>query len=342
MRRLCILLLFCIMPALACWPRGEPQLYIYCSETFWYVMQEKVFFFNRIYGFQVILIPIRADRAETQTEDAVVMSSGRLPLPSEWLSSPGNRTDPVVPYAQLNPDIVEHIRRITASSIGDLFLTDSAQQLALINTTALAASEIHVCYLTLTMLVPNGNPLHFRSVKDVIDANRRLGIINPSFDGLGEASWQVLGNIIPGGESDILANGITFYERQYDLLEALESGEIDAILVWTFTSQISFIVAKYAAIYNAANEQILRDAARKGDREGLRAILQEMHRHLVETKVFAEEVPLLDNPGERYVVSVPLISLSTASNFGHTKRFVDFTRSNYGREILRRYGFIAE
>jgi len=305
-------------------------------------MQENAFFFNRIYGFQIILIPIRADRTESQTEEAIVMRGGRLALPLEWQNRPDSRTSTVDLYTQLNPDIAEQIGRITTSGIGDLFLTDSAKQLDVIQSTALAASEIPICYLTLTMLVPLGNPQHFSSARDVINANRRLGIINPSFDGLGEASWQVLGNIIPGGESEILMNGVMLYERQYDLLEALESREVDAILVWNFTSQISFVVAKYAATYNAANEQILRETERRGDREGVQAILVEMHRHLVETKTFAEEVPLYANSGERYVVSVPLISLSTASNFSHTKRFVDFSRSNQGREILRRYGFVVE
>ena len=340
MQRLSLFLLACLIAGLGCSQR-EARLFIYCSETFWYVMQEQTLFFNQIYRFNTFLIPIRADRAEDQTDDIVEVGRNRR-MPTDWGRRPAQRETPVVSHIHINPNIVEQIGRISFSGIGDLFLTDSTLQLDYVRNAALSASESHVCYLKLTMLVPLGNPYQLFSVKDVLDANRRLGIIYPSFDGLGASSWELLGNIVPGGETEIPIERIFFFERQYDLLEALELGNVDAVLVWNYTSQISFLVTKYAAVYNAANERIMRQAERRKDREMLRQILLAMHQYLVEDHTFAEEIPLTENPSEHYIIPVRLVSLSTAFHHGHTKRFADFLRSSQSKEIFQRFGFVVE
>jgi len=63
---------------------------------------------------------------------------------------------------------------------------------------------------------------------------------------------------------------------------------------------------------------------------------------LFEEKSFAEEVPLTKNPDERFVVAIQLVVLSSTADYGFSERFVDFMRSNQGREILRRFGFIPQ
>jgi len=260
---------------------------------------------------------------------------------------PGMRTSPEIAAAartQIHPEISLLINRIAEESFGDLLLSDSQRHLEKLQETALTAAEFPVCYLTLTMLVPTENPHQLRSVKDVLDSNRRLGIIDPSLDGLGEASWEVLSKIVPGGESAIPMGLVQLYERQYDLLEALEQGRIDAALVWNAASQMTFLLVKYADEYNADPdfEPHLREAERRRDWEGLHARLQEMRKILFEEKSFADEVPLTENPDERKVVAVRLVVLSSTTNFGYSKRFADFMRSNQGKEILRRFGFVAE
>ena len=244
--------------------------------------------------------------------------------------------------SQLNPDIEEQIKRIAQIQIGDLFLTDSQRQLDMLRSTGLASREFTVCFLTLSMLVPWGNPHGFASAKDVLDAHARLGIMDPSFDGLGEASWQVLSQIVPGGAEEIPMHLVHIYERQYDLLEALEYGNIDAALVWDATSQISFLLAKYAPKYYETNETQIRHAERRRDRARMREIAQTIHLHIAEEYIFAEEVQIKDNPGERHVVPVQLVALGSTSNIRHCIRFADFMRSTLAREIMRRYGFVTE
>ena len=342
MQRLFALLLICTAFSFGCGPKQEPVLYIYCSETFWYVMQEEALFFNKIYGTQIVLIPIRAERTDSETENGIEIDTNYR-TPARWEFMQRENEEPTIaPLAQISPDIEAQIKRIESLHLGDLFISDSPRQLEMVRNTALAANDFPVCYLTLSMLVPLGNPHGFRSAKDVLDASRRLGIVNPSFDGLGEASWIVLNRIFPGGESEIPMELIHIFDRQYDLLEALELDNIDAALVWNATSQINFLLIKYADEYNEANREIIRKAERRKNRAWLRDILRDMYEHLVETHLFAEEVPLTENSDERFVVAVRLIALSSATNYGHCQRFADFMRSRQGKEILQRFGFVVE
>jgi len=342
MHRLYLLLLFYVVALLGCAPRADKQLYIYCNETFWYVMQEEAVLFNQIYGFQAILIPVRADRTASKTEDSIEINPSRRG-PAPWRAMPRGQDDStIVPNILINPDIEQQIERISEYQFGDLFLTDSERHLDKIRNTAMSANEYHVCYLTLTMLVPQGNPLQFHSIRDVLDTSQKLGVMSPSFDGLGESSWKVLNTIFPGGESEIPMELIQFFERQYDLMEALELGSIDAALVWDASSQINFLLIKYSEEYNTAYAKFLREAERKKDTEVLRRVLRAMYQTLVEEKSFAEEVSLIENPDERCVVAVRLVALSSAFNFGHCERFADFIRSPQGKAALQRFGFVAK
>jgi ABC-type molybdate transport system substrate-binding protein len=334
-----VLFLLCATAFFGCGQRPAPRLYVYCNETFWYVMQEEARFFNRTYGFQVVLIPIRAERTPEKTEESLEVGNDRRP-PAQWRNIPtGPNQQRIAPHMQINSEIDQQIERIANESFGDLFLSDSQKHLEKLRKTALSINEYPVCYLTLTMVVPTGNPHQFRSIKDVLESKRRLGIVGPTFDGLGEASWKMLGKIIPGGES-VPTEFVQIYERQYDLLEALEQGNIDAALVWDATSLISFLLAKYAAEYNAEYEPLMRKVEK--NQKKLRLVLQAMYDDLVEQKSFAEEVPLTENPDEHYVTAVRLVALGTTTNYGYCKRFADFMRSNRAKEVLYRFGFVTE
>ncbi|MCL2710120.1 MAG: substrate-binding domain-containing protein [Planctomycetaceae bacterium] len=339
------LFLLCAITFFGCGKQKTPTLYIYCNETFWYVLQEEAIVFNRVYGYRVFLIPLRAPRTSDEKEEALEINGDPL-SPAPWESRPDLRTTPqaIALHSQIHPEIENLIKNIAEDSFGDLLLSDSQRHVEKLQETALTAAEFPVCYLTLTMLVPKDNPHQLRSIKDVLDSNRRLGIVDPSLDGLGESSWTVLGRIVLGGESAIPMELVQLYERQYDLLEALEQGRIDAALVWNAASQMTFLLVKYADEYNADPEfePYLREAERQRSWEKLQATLQEMRRILFEEKSFAEEVPLTENPDERQVVAVRLVVLSSTTNFGYSKRFTDFMRSNQGKEIFRRFGFVAE
>ena len=310
-------------------------------------MQEEAIVFNRIHGFRIILIPIRTPQAPVEADDSVEIESNPR-IPKAWQNRPGDSTTDdtqvVESQTQIRSKIEDQLQRIADAGLGDLFLSDSRRHLEKLQQTALSAGEFPICYLTLTMLVPHENPHQFRSIKDVLESNRRLGIVDPEMDGLGEASWTILGRIVAGGESAIPMELVQLYERQYDLLEALEQKQIDAALVWNATNQLSFLLVKYADAYNQDSrfEPFLRKAERQRNWAALRSVLRTMSEILIEEKGFAEEVLLIDNPDERKIVAVQLVALSSTSNFGHSKRFADFMRSNQAKEILRRFGFVPE
>ena len=306
-------------------------------------MQEESAAFNSVYGSRIILIPIRSTKTSDGTENSVVINSGTQD-PAPWLEGrPRTETvqQTVDPLTQINPEIALQIENIAKASFGDIFLSDSQRHIEKLQETALSSNEFPICYLTLTMLVSKRNPQQFRSIKDVLDENRKLGIVDPSLDGLGEASWTVLGKIVPGGESAIPMELVQLYERQYDLLEALELKKIDAALVWDATSQNNFLLIKYADEYNAEYEQDLREAARSRQSDDYRLALIKLRDILVEEKNFAEEVPLTVNAKERHVVAVQLVVLGSTSHYGYSKRFIDFMRSHQGKNILWRFGFVA-
>ena len=343
-RKIVLLLLLGTFTFLGCPSQTKPELYIYCNETFWYVMQEEALFFNKIYGFQVFLVPVRSQRtSDTTTEDSIAIDNLRR-SPTPWRSMPRSQASNLATdsFIGINADIEQQIERIAEASFGDLFLSDSQKHLDKLQKLALSAKEYPVCYLTLTMLVPKGNPLHIHSVKDALDSHRKLGIIDPSVDGLGEVSWNMLDKIVSGGESPLSTERIRIYERQYDLLEALEQDTIDAALVWNATSQVNFLLVKYSDVYNKTHEKYIRDAERKKDHDQLRRILKAMYNDLIDKKSFAEEVPLTENPEERSVIAVRLAALGTASHDGYCKRFADFMRSKQGKDVLKRFGFNPE
>jgi len=358
MRCLFPLLLVSALLLSGCQPEEDTRLYIYCTETFWYVLQEEANVFNRTHDFQIVLIPLRAERNSGNTANVgnaagiLEIGTGRhAPIP--WQIMPIKEDDeeetevvPVAPSTQVHPDIVRQIERISNEHFGDMFLSDSLSHLNKVRNTALSANDFPICYLTLTMLVSLGNPHHVHSVKEVLDTGRRLGMMNPSFDGLGEASWKVLERILPDGVSAIPGERIQLYERQYDLLEALEQGNIDAALVWSAASQTTFLVVKYAHQYFAAHEEAIRRAERRDDQKRRQSIIQavyrEIHGDIAEKLRFAEEVPLTANPDERQVVAIRLVALSSTSHHGRCQRFADFMRSHQGKAVLRRHGFAAE
>ncbi|MDR0522415.1 MAG: substrate-binding domain-containing protein [Planctomycetaceae bacterium] len=345
-----------ILPA-GCGSRELPPLYIYCNETFWYVMQEEAAVFSRLYGFQIIMLPVgsrdagseesgNADHhAENNAETGVEINGRTSPNqpPVPWQSMPKRVMESVVnrdPQAQIHPDIDKEIDGIAISGLGDLFVTDSKKQVMKLQKSALSAGAFPVCYLKLVLLVPKGNPHQFKSAKEVLDARRKLGIVDPSLDGLGEKSWEMIHRLSPGHPPEVSADLIKMFSRQYDLLEALEKKEIDAALAWDATSEMNFLLIKYSDEYNETYKPLLQEVGQgKNRQQNIRAVLQEIGPLMLKEKGFAESVPLTDVPNERTVEAVSVVALGTAADYGYSVRFADFIRSPQGQRILKNFGF---
>jgi ABC-type molybdate transport system substrate-binding protein len=284
-------------------------------------------------------------------EPPVPLPEDVTPPPIPTLTTPDS-PDPVEPAeppknnVPLDKTVLKQITFLTEGSTGDLYLTDSARQIARIRSLALSAHEYPLCYLTLNLLVHKGNPQQFDSVQSVFKQNRRLGVVDPSKDGLGETTSDVLAKIM-AKTPNIPDELVLRFDRQYDLLEALELGKIDAALVWDASNLSTYLLSKYAAEYNDRYRQLLDTADKTQDIEKIRNVLKAINAELLAEKSFAEYVPLpaSDDPNqinERRVINISLISLSSATEYGYGQRFADFLRSSRGREILERFGFTAK
>ncbi|GHT21821.1 hypothetical protein FACS189419_03320 [Planctomycetales bacterium] len=344
------LLAILLLVLTGCGKGKEEVLYLYCSETFWYVMQEECVAFYKIYGIRVIMIPIRPQQNGNKTENVVIAggnddASPQVPAP--WQSMPkktsSEETGSEKPKVQsvLDPEIAKQLTGIESNSFGDVFISDSQQQIDKIRELALDGGERPVVYLSLTLLTATDNPKQLTSVKSVIEGNCKLGIVNPSIDGLGEASQSVLSKIADGMKT-LPLHQVRQFERQYELLDALEKGEIDAALVWDATSLTTFLLAKYAQEYNDTYGVLLKEAQKSESPEKIKAVLLTVYEKLLADKKFGQSVSLSGNPEERYVINVPMIALSSSMVIARSQRLSDFLLSNQGKLIFKKFGFLPK
>jgi ABC-type molybdate transport system substrate-binding protein len=377
-----LLLVFCIS---GCGKRDTSPLYLYCTETFWYVMQDQCVAFNELYGYSIVMVPVRS-QLDIQADSVNIDNTAapaeitlqRAPMP--WKSLPKNNAitpesppstpenqqsdnpqntshnvteqtvdqpkqpTPSVPLVQhkdkeIDKDIVAEIAALNEKNFGDIFITDSKKQLGKLSELALIANQRPLCYLSLSLLTATGNPRHFTSIKSVLTSNRKLGIIDPAKDGLGEASWVVLSKIVPGGAETIAPEQIRKFDRQYELLDSLENGGIDAAIVWDSTSVASFLLAKYGPEYNSVYAEFLHEAAQSRNTEKIRTVLRAVYEELLSERDFGQRISLAENPDERYVIQVQSVAMSSARVIRLSERFTDYLLSNQGKVIFQKFGF---
>ncbi|MDR3233471.1 MAG: substrate-binding domain-containing protein [Planctomycetaceae bacterium] len=358
--RLVKAIVFCVFSVVVfgCAKEEKPALYIYCSETFWYVMQEECIVFHEIYGFKTVMIPVRGKLTEEESAGmtAEQTDSESVPAPAAWRSSPnrnaasGGKAGRTV-QTEMNEDIKNQLNTLAVRRFGNIFLSDSQNQINKLRQLALISGEPSLCHLTLTLLTATDNPKQLTSAKSVLDGQYTLGIVDPAIDGLGEASWNIVTKIISekaaskkkvsdaGSGHDAPPENLRQFSRQYELLEALESGEIDAALVWNTASVKEFLLLKYAEEFNQMFAPLLDEAKKSKNRERIRSVLKFVYDELMDEKIFGEEVSIVNNPNERCVISVPIIVMTTSETIGYSQRFADFLISNEGKAVLRKFGF---
>lgn len=307
--------LFASFVSTGCKKKEPVVLEFYCSETFWEVMWEQGSVFKYIYGVRIEMVPILPKPTESQAQpetETIRDESQPAPtrrIPAPWRSRPKIRS--VMAGEPIAPD--QRISGLIASfdsndRYADLYLTDSQQQLELLRSYALTSREYPLCYLTLVLLVPAGNPRAVRSVDDLLDRNLRLGLTAPSRDGMGGAAWNLLAKN-PRIGSGPFPDTVQIFDYQSDLLQAIEDEAIDAALAWD-------AVAQKASDY----AEIVR---------------------LEETSPGSGGESTGESPPENQTIRLPLVSLRVSSREPYSRRFADFLISSKGREIFRKHGFVA-
>jgi ABC-type molybdate transport system substrate-binding protein len=352
---LLIVLLF-ITVTVGCWSKNEPVvLNLYCSETFWHVMQEETKAFQQIYGIRTVVIPISLPKQNNPPSSDQQSSDTSVQTPPQWKNRPKNQNYSQTDQVVLDPAIASLIEELSNNRSGDIYITDSTLEIDCLKSFLLTTYEYPFCFLTMTLCVPKNNPQQIYSVHDVFEKRLQLGIARPSKNGSGLVAQDILSGFTEDSKKDhhIQEELVQQFESQYDLLEALEKEEIDAALVWDAVNLRTYLHTKYADEYYKRYEKRFDKAKQKWNIDEIAKLIEEMNKELYTEKIFAEKIIL---PGtslsdkkseeqtepvrkEHRVIQVALISLNTTLYDKHVRRFSDFLISNQGKKILKKHGF---
>jgi ABC-type molybdate transport system substrate-binding protein len=326
--------LFCVVLISGC--SDKTTLKIYCDELFWSVIWEESAQFQRVYGKQVEILrnyPVEPVHEDDGDEHEAVKKSY---VPAPWRSMPKSERDKEnnnkKPKITLDGSVTKIIFNLRETLPGDLYLTESDLQMNVLKEQSLVLREYPFCYLTMVLLVPKGNPLFIESVRNTIDRQLRLGVVDPSITGMGSAAWDIITKIndtkkIKNNNTNNKENEhIKIYDTIEKLLEALEQNQIDAALTWDACSRKA---EKYAEVLQLGKKNIEKNKTTTSQESNTQNKTNE-------SKI-AEEIN--DTHNEHRLVRVSIVSLTIAEKEPHCRRFADFLISTEGQRILRRHGF---
>ncbi|MDR0869422.1 MAG: substrate-binding domain-containing protein [Planctomycetaceae bacterium] len=338
-----ILFLFCFVLCSAGCKKQEPVvLRLYCSDVFREVIKEETRVFQKVYGIQVEMLPVRPPKIKEEDKQEESAAAPRRRAPALWHSRPDagaaepSKTSNAV--AEIAPEIEGVIQSIPQQGFADMYLSDSVPEMERVRTMMLTTREYPVCLIQLGLLVPLGNPQNIASLQDVIEKKLQLGTMDASKDGMGAAAQRVIA-LIPAAvaAAEEIHSRVHSFEEHDDLLAALEGRQIDAAVVWSTINVRTFLVKKYYEEYRQRFNAPIANALKRDNVEEFRAEGLVLYSTLLREKQFSEFIPFQDE--ERYVLNIPLLSLSTALHDGQTRRFADFLISPIGQDIFRKHGF---
>ncbi|MDR0392480.1 MAG: substrate-binding domain-containing protein [Planctomycetaceae bacterium] len=316
---------------------------IYCDELFWSVLWEESAQFQRLYGKQVELLynyPVDQNAETNNTDtDTDTEPAKKSYVPAPWRNMPKNENNKEnknkTATITLDNNITKIIFDLHETLPGDMYLTESNLQLTLLKEQLLVSREYPFCYLTMVLLVPKGNPLFIESVRDTIDRQLRLGIVEPSITGMGNAAWDIVTKINENKTTKNNNNSneqIKIFNSIKNLLEALEQNQIDAALTWDACARRA---EKYAEVVQLGKKKINNTNNPKTPNN---TSTPEQENNT--TKNNNTNNNEIDTNSEHRLLRVSIISLTIAEKEPHCRRFADFLISKEGQRILQRHGFV--
>lgn len=217
-----------------CSKKEPPTVIFYCTETFRPAMREAALVFQSTYEVRMVLLPVRrpAPSTEETPETPAATSESARATPAPWRHRPQSKSALDPSEILLDREILEVITSFEKGRLGNMFLTDSVLEQEELKKSAQVLHEYPFCQLTLTLFVAKGNPLSVDGLKSFLDRKLRLGITEPSKDGMGLEALKTLSGYATFVSDNLLQEGVRTFDRQEDLLRALEHDEVDGILAW--------------------------------------------------------------------------------------------------------------
>lgn len=231
-------MLVMLVALVGCGKKEPVVMEFYCDETFWEMMWDQTRFFQKMYPeVEVRMIPVlpKESKKETETSTAEKETNEKTTprrAPTPWRNRPSIRPTLMAENHYVDAKITGLIASFGKDRHSDLYLSDSPDQLKELQAVSLAAYEYPFCYLTLVPVVAKGNPHAVNSVEGIFEKNLRLGIADPSRYGMGRVAADVLPKTATGEIEPRIRDSIQMFDYLDELLLALESGDIDAALVW--------------------------------------------------------------------------------------------------------------
>jgi ABC-type molybdate transport system substrate-binding protein len=294
------------------------------------VIWEESVQFQRVYGKQVEILRNYPEERIHEDEGKEHESVKKSYVPAPWRSMPKNERDKEnnnnnKPKITLDSNITKIIFDIHETLPGDMYLTESDLQMAALKEQSLVLRTYPFCRLTMILLVPKGNPLFIDSVRNTIERQLRLGIVDPSITGMGNVAWDIITKI---NETKTTKNNqenkqIKIYDTIEKLLIALEQNQIDAALTW---DACSWKAEKFAEIVYIGKKNSRKNNTNKIAPK--------------EPNESKSDVVTTDIHDEHRLLQVSIVSLTIAEKEPHCRRFADFLISKEGQRILRRHGFV--
>ncbi|HBT77661.1 MAG TPA: hypothetical protein DEB39_12240 [Planctomycetaceae bacterium] len=320
-RHIPFLLLSAALLSGGCSKKPQP-LVVYCSEIFVEPMERLGGHFQVMTGKKVILFQsdlppdfeIRDREENAVSRPGQSGSSSTAVAPSTVVSS----KDYVPAPEGIAPEILRLIKQAETPGYGDLWLCDSPRQADYMQKRGRVVGKTPLCNVTPVLLVPSGNPHRLLALSDIATQGKILGAMKWDRGGLGEVAEQLVKTWENDrGKPDELR--ILLYDTEWELVEAVRHGQVDAAIVW-----------------DAARRFNRPPNRRGGNRPGDGRSGEDTAGDASKTLPFE----LLEwNTGERIVVPVEILSLSSTVDYSLPPKMLHFLLSKKANEEFRAAGF---
>ncbi|MGL4594132.1 MAG: substrate-binding domain-containing protein [Thermoguttaceae bacterium] len=258
-----------------CKKKERVTIYGYCDATYWDLMQEASSAFATIYGVDVIIHPIVPSNNNSYKESTASDKNSDQTRPIRtsipWENAPTFSAKSEYTPLTLDANIVKLIDSIGTNRGGDFYIADSPLQRKYLDEVGQLGREYPFCFLTPVFVVAKGNPQKIVSIDDLMNRDRRLGVMHPGKNGMGSAATAMISESQHGYSPEVMDNFVKIFDQPDDLIEAFQRGEVDGAIIWNvllpkYADQVEEVpISSQNKSYSAIPQSLFAISATKND-----------------------------------------------------------------------------